>query len=190
MKQKNSWITIPNLLSILRLLLIPVFIIFYFCEFENHLWYSIIVVVVSGLTDILDGFIARHFNMISDVGKILDPAADKLTQAAVLICLCIHHFRLIPLLIILVIKELCQLTGALILAKGNNIKPPQARWWGKACTVVLFLTMIVIVLSDIFPDIPAALPTVLIIISAAGIVLSFTGYYVKIYRELRKNSAK
>ena len=81
---KNKILTIPNLLSLFRLCLIPVFMWLY-CVEKNYLWTGIIL-IISGLTDTVDGFVARHFNMISDLGKILDPVADKLTQAAMLFC--------------------------------------------------------------------------------------------------------
>ena len=82
---QNKILTIPNLLSLFRLCLIPVFMWLY-CVEKNYLWTGIIL-IISGLTDTVDGFVARHFNMISDLGKILDPVADKLTQAAMLFCL-------------------------------------------------------------------------------------------------------
>ena len=78
-------LTIPNLLSFFRLCLIPVFMWLY-CVEKNYLWTGIIL-ILSGLTDTVDGIIARKFNMISDLGKVLDPIADKLTQAAMLFCL-------------------------------------------------------------------------------------------------------
>ena len=81
--RKDQIFTIPNLLSIIRLILIPI-IVWLYCEKQNYNA-AVAVIVVSGATDITDGFIARHFNMVSDFGKILDPVADKLTQAAVII---------------------------------------------------------------------------------------------------------
>ena len=83
--KKDQILTIPNLLSIIRLLMIPL-IIWLYCEAQQY-GLAVIVILLSGLTDIVDGFIARKYHMVSDFGKILDPAADKLTQAALILCL-------------------------------------------------------------------------------------------------------
>lgn len=187
MEQRKNWMTIPNFISIVRLLLIPVFVVTYFWSFEDHYIYAILIVGFSGLTDIVDGVIARRFNMISDLGKILDPAADKLTQATVLICLSISHPRLIPVVLLLFAKEICQLIGAVLLLKKSNVKqPPAARWWGKASTVILFLTMMLTVLTDIYPAFPDAVSIFMIVLSCVALIFSFGGYYLKIYRELKK----
>ena len=82
---ENRIITIPNLLSAFRLVLIPVFLWTY-CIREEYL-VTAGLLLLSGLTDLADGFIARRFHMVSNLGKMLDPVADKLTQAAMLICL-------------------------------------------------------------------------------------------------------
>ena len=94
-------VTIPNILSFFRLCLIPVIIWLYIGE-KNYLWAGI-VLILSGATDLADGFIARHFHMISDLGKVLDPVADKLTQAAMLFCLCTRFpLMILPLVLMIV----------------------------------------------------------------------------------------
>ena len=98
------------------------------------------VLLISGLSDTLDGFIARHFNMISDLGKALDPIADKLTQFAMLMCL-VSRFpmMLIPLLV-LVVKELCcGLTSLMVIKKTGVVLP--ANWHGKLTTFLLYAMM-------------------------------------------------
>ena len=82
---KKNILTIPNLISLFRILLIPLIILLY-CG-KKHYTATIMVITISGASDIIDGKIARKFNMVSDVGKVLDPVADKLTQAALVICL-------------------------------------------------------------------------------------------------------
>lgn len=182
--QKNwNFITIPNAISFIRLLLIPVFAVFYFCDFENHLWFAIATVFISGVSDIVDGFIARHFNMISNFGKIIDPAADKLTQATVLICLSISHPTLWIVTVLLFAKEICQLIGAILLSRQSGATPPAARWWGKTCTVVLFLTMITTVLADIITGFPDAVCVILHVLSIISLIFAFIGYYLKIYKD-------
>ena len=77
--------SIPNILSIFRIVLIPVFIVCYLMLPDEMGWVPALVLVVSGATDVVDGYIARHFNMVTQLGKVLDPLADKLTLAAVVI---------------------------------------------------------------------------------------------------------
>ena len=100
---KGKIITIPNLLSLFRILLIPIIVWLYCVEKKYEL--TILVLLISGASDIIDGFIARRFNMISDIGKALDPIVDKLTQGVTLICLLIDFPRLAILLFGLLIKE-------------------------------------------------------------------------------------
>ena len=108
--------TIPNILSCFRIILIPVFIVCYLnTPAEGIAIWPVLVLLFSGLTDVLDGFIARHFNMISDLGKMLDPVADKLTQAAVIGCLTVRFPELLILFIVYVIKEISILSGGLIM---------------------------------------------------------------------------
>ena len=76
--RKTKIFTIPNIISIIRIAIIPFFVYFYFTSsIENHYIYSLYVLLISGASDIVDGFIARRFNMISDLGKVLDPIADN-----------------------------------------------------------------------------------------------------------------
>ncbi len=181
----NKKLTVPNFLSAFRIILIPVFAALYFAKgVENHFALAAGVIVLSGLTDVADGFIARRFDMCSELGKILDPAADKLTQATVLICLCFRHNDLIFMAILLFVKELIMLTGALVLKKKGVKKTPSARWWGKLSTVIIYATVFTVVLSDIF-TLPRMLTGTLIMLSVFSIAFSFGGYYFKIYRELR-----
>lgn len=96
-KYKNKILTIPNILSFLRLCLIPV-IVWLYVDKQDYLW-ALLVLILSGITDIVDGIIARKCNMISDFGKAFDPIADKLTQMATLYCLISRFsYMLIPLM--------------------------------------------------------------------------------------------
>ena len=127
-KIKDEFFTIPNMLSILRLLLIPV-IVYLYCVKRNNLW-TLIVVVFSTLTDIVDGFIARRFNMITDFGKFLDPVADKATQLTVFACLITRYkLMLVPFLVLLV-KELGSLIFRLVVYKKTEVVEG-AHWHGK-----------------------------------------------------------
>ena len=118
--KKENILTIPNLLSLIRILLIP-FIIWLYCAQKAYLC-TIIVIALSGFTDIIDGIIARKFNMVSDVGKVLDPVADKLTQATLVICLTARYPWMWALLALFAVKEcLMLLWGYLTLKITDTI---------------------------------------------------------------------
>ena len=139
---KEKIFTIPNVLSFVRIGLIPFIAIFYFNE-KTYL--TVLLIVLSALTDIVDGFIARKFNMISALGKALDPIADKLTLLTLLTCLCLKHFSIIFLLLLFVVKELIVgIEGVFILKLTKATY--SAKWYGKATTVVLYLTILILIL--------------------------------------------
>lgn len=130
--------TIPNLLSFARILLVPFIVMAYFYAKEYYL--AGILVIVSGATDVIDGFIARKFHMISKVGKILDPIADKLTQVAVLVCLASSHiWMLLPVGLMVVKEGFMLVSGYFVVKKANMVY--SAEWHGKVATVCLYLTM-------------------------------------------------
>lgn len=181
---KKKVFTIPNILSMIRILMIPAIVMVYFSEIENHYLIAIILVLLSGLTDVVDGFIARRFNLISDLGKILDPIADKLTQFTVTLCLAIRHPSMIPIAVIIFIKELLMLIGTvLFLHKGNAT--PQARWWGKMTTVILYLTITLFIVSDIL-IIPDSITLTAVSMSIAGLMFSFYNYLVVYFEGAKK----
>lgn len=165
-KYLNKVITIPNILSLFRVLLIPL-IIWMYCYANNYLC-TLIVIVVSGLTDVIDGFIARRFNMISNVGKIFDPLADKLTQITIINCLITtYKYMIIPLLV-LIVKDLFVAILSFIVVKKTGIVTG-AKWYGKLCTVILFLMSIV---HMIWFNIPLFVSWVIVIISSVMIITS------------------
>ena len=170
---KKKFLTIPNLLSLFRLVLIPVYVVIYL-RATALVDYCIAagVLAVSCLTDLIDGKIARHFNMISTVGKILDPFADKATQFTLIICLAIKNPVLWTLVVLFVIKEGFQLiAGLLTLRKGQMLTG--ALLSGKICTTVLFLSLIVLVL---LPDLDPKIITVITTVDCICMVISFIGY--------------
>lgn len=182
MKNKEDAIfTIPNMLSVFRVLLIPLFMYLYF---EGRYIYSTAVLLFSGLTDIVDGFIARRFNMISKLGKILDPLADKITQVAIAICLATHHTILIPLLIVFCVKELLMLIGAYVLLK-KGLRPSESKWWGKIGTVIIYALLVLFLISDIVPNIiPEWVLISTMCATAVSILYSLYSYF-NIYLQIR-----
>ena len=175
-------LTIPNVLSAIRLLLIPWFVWLYVGK-QNYLG-TALVLLLSGITDTLDGFIARHFNMVSDVGKALDPIADKLTQIAMLSCL-VTHFPLILLpLCVLIVKEVTDgIMSLIILKKSGEVH--SADWHGKVTTSMLYATVI---LHLIWFDIPQTLSTILLLLCTAMMTLSFILYIIRNTRLIAASS--
>lgn len=172
---KKDVFTIPNILSMFRLLLIPVYMVIYLNAARPGDYYLAGgILAVSCLTDMIDGKIARHFNMISTVGKILDPFADKATQFALTLCLSIRYPVLRPVLILFVIKETFMLVmGILNLRKGKMLSG--ALLAGKICTTVLFVSLILLVL---LPTLNSMVVTIIAIIDAAFLLYSFIQYFL------------
>lgn len=181
--RKNQILTIPNLLSLVRLLLIPVIMWLYLGARNNAL--AIAVIILSGLTDVVDGFIARRFHMISDFGKILDPIADKLTQGALILCLTVTYDWMKWLIILFVLKECAMLImGFLAIRKEDSVNSSQ--WHGKLNTVVLYGTMGLLIL---FPAIPLTVANALIATCALTIIMSFVlyaGFYIRLFQNRTK----
>lgn len=166
---KKDIFTIPNLLSLFRLILIPVYTIIYLKE-EYILAGAILA--VSCLTDMIDGKIARHFNMISTVGKILDPLADKATQFALILCLAMKHPVLWYLVGLFVVKESFQLiAGGINLRKGKMLKG--ALLSGKICTTILFVSLIIMVLM---PQLTETTVSIITAIDALFMIITFFDY--------------
>ena len=170
---KKDILTIPNLLSLFRLVLIPVYIVIYLNAQDITDYYIAGgILAVSCLTDAVDGKIARHFNMISNLGKILDPLADKATQFTLILCLAIRHPVLWTLVALFVVKESFQLiAGIMILRKGKILSG--ALLAGKISTTVLFLSLIVMVL---FPDLDPKTIQIITLVDSGVLLASFIGY--------------
>lgn len=173
MKNKENFFNIPNCLCYFRILLIPVFLLVYFkSNNEYHFIMAALILVLSGISDFLDGFIARKFNMVTDFGKLIDPIADKLTQFTIAITLLFEYPLAWLLLIIIVLKDsMLGIVGLYLYDYGLKIKG--ASWWGKIATAYFYVIVIVLVGFHI-PDTLAS--TVMIISSSALMLLSFVLY--------------
>ena len=170
---KKEILSVPNLLSLFRLALIPVYMLIYFNATEpSHYYLSAGILAVSCLTDLIDGKIARHFNMITTLGILLDPIADKATQFTLILCLALERPVLWYLVGLFVIKEGFQLVaGSLILRKGKILDG--ALLTGKICTTVLFISLIVMVMVPDMTDLQVAVVTA---IDVGFMIISFIGY--------------
>ena len=179
---KWKW-TIPNVLSLLRIALLPVFAVLYLNSAATPallLWAGV-VVVFSGITDLLDGWIARRFHQISDAGKLLDPLADKLTQMTVLICLATRYHELVWLASVCLLKEAAQVIGGvLLLRRGDEVRGSQ--WFGKVCTFVFYAAMAAIVLFD---NMHSYIRIGLVVLVSVLMLITFCGY-LQTYLNARK----
>lgn len=194
---KWEW-TVPNVLSLMRIALVPVFAVLYLMSGTHPLllYWAVGALVLSGLTDMFDGMIARKCNQITEIGKLLDPVADKLTQVAVLLCLAVRMPRLWPLLAICAAKEIFQSVGATVLYFGRKTQVQSARWYGKVSTVVFYVTMAMYVVFPPAPEMPllfgwnmpAWLSVTLGVIVAMCMVYAFIQYarlFFRIHKETK-----
>ncbi len=139
--KKKDLFKLPNILCYIRILMIPLFV-YLFCN--ELFWQSALVAVLASITDIVDGYIARTFNMKTDWGMFLDPLADKLMQLAMLICGIFKAPWILILVVIFLIKEFTMLFyGIFVYRKGRNLDG--SIWCGKLCTVVLDLSLFFII---------------------------------------------
>lgn len=186
-KKQNKNLNIPNLLSFFRMLLIPVFIVFYMLADDTHqinYVYAASALVLSGLTDLFDGVIARKCNQITELGKILDPLADKLTQVAVVICIAIKMQSLVlgAALMIFVVKELLMLIGGFIILRRNTTIQG-SKWYGKVATAVFYVVMAAIALFDV----TTRTALILVIVAAVFMLFAFVQYIREYFRIMGEN---
>ena len=182
-KPINQNLTVPNALSVLRILIIP-FFAWYFMQ--DQLVVAVALLVLSGLSDCADGFIARKLNQVTELGKMLDPLADKLTQGVVALCLAVKFPVIGPVLLVFIAKELVMLCGAVVLLKKQK-RPCAAQWYGKVATVMFYVSVAVIVVMDGFLHVKGLAFTiasnVLLILTAAMMIYSAVKYF-QIFREI------
>lgn len=179
---------VPNTLTVVRLILVPVFVITMFAPLpQSWRWLPLAIIVLSGITDVADGYIARRFNQITQLGKVLDPLADKLSLLALSICIAIKFFPFWVIAVVVIIKEILQILGGGYLMK-KKIKIPSSRWFGKACTAVTYCCYIILLALPIFHLIPPqwALWTMVAVILAL-MLLAFFSYLPVYLRLLQQN---
>ena len=204
---ENIW-TIPNIISFIRILLIPVFgVLFY----NGQLLWALLILAFSGFTDFIDGKLARKLNQVSELGKMLDPIADKLTQATIAIVYffsfrnaeneTLNLFAWVFLLFI--VKELLMIVGgALMIAVG--IRPGAAEIYGKAATLVFYVVMVIIMafgpevgafraeegaIAQLF-TLPDAVMMVLVVISLIMTIIAFLSYLPGAYSQVKERFGK
>ena len=181
---KKEIYSIPNIMGYLRILLIPAFTYLYFNAETTHDYYiAAIVVAISSLTDFFDGMVARKFNMVTELGKFVDPLADKLTQGALIICFLSRYPMMWLLLGVFVIKEGFMATMGLAVLHHNGEKLDGAMWYGKVCTAILFISMVILVL---LPNLREELVNIIILLCTIAMLLALILYvpvFVRMYNK-------
>lgn len=197
-------LTIPNLISVIRICLIPVIAVLYY---NNYIWWTVFVIFISGLSDAVDGKIARKFNQISNLGKLLDPVADKLTIFALAIVLflkfkeaqseAMQSFAWVFLLFIA--KDVIMILGSVVLI-ALGARPVAAEIWGKLATFAFYAVMVVIIgfgpeigaISMYYPQytIPETLMFILVIVAVVLTFIAFFSYLPSAIKQLKENSKK
>lgn len=171
---------VPNVLSLIRLILVPVFVAVFFSEDSNSGYLAAAIFLVAFLTDVADGYIARKYNLVTKLGRILDPLADKLMKAAAVICLTIRGDVPLWIILILLVKELVMLSGgAVMLRKLRDV--PGSNWWGKCAEgYICALTFLLIMLH-----LPRELSLMLWCVAILFEVLALIVYGVRAVKLLR-----
>lgn len=178
-------LNIPNMLSIFRLCLVPVFVCCYFSGLPDAHLYAIIIYVVATFTDFLDGYLARKWNVITNLGKVLDPLGDKCLTFAVLLCITIDGIIPVWIISLFTLKEILMALGGLYIHNRVKTEIPPANIIGKTATVVFFVVCVVLILFS--EQIP---PTVAVAMIAFALLISFAAlvsYLQSFLRLLGKN---
>lgn len=195
----EGWNTIPNWLSFLRIALIPVFSALFIKE---HYVIAFVLMIIGALTDLVDGKIARKFNQVSNLGKILDPVADKLSQMAIVIILIVKFWHMEGitkyLFFLFIVKELIMIIGGLVLI-SKGMRPSAAEMWGKVATTIFYVFMIAIIALGpsgalvgvwFFKELPSAVVTIMVIISIVSAFVSLFGYVPGFFKQIKENKEK
>ena len=179
---KSDLWTVPNLLTYLRFVLVVPFVILFL---NQKYLLSAICIGLSGISDCLDGFFARKLNQVTQLGKLLDPIADKVTLISVMLCMAFYAPNVIPILVVLIAKDVAMLIGGISLLK-RKITPPAAEWFGKLATIVFYFAVCIIVFMKAAINYENLLLDD-ILLSVTAVVMLYALYrYAKIYRELIK----
>lgn len=200
----DGCLTIPNLISVIRILLIPVIAVLYY---NNYIWWTVFVIFISGLSDAVDGKIARKFNQVSNLGKLLDPVADKFTIFALAIVLflkfkeaqseAMQAFAWVFLLFIA--KDVIMILGSIVLI-ALGTRPVAAEIWGKLATFAFYAVMVIIIgfgpevgaISLYYPQytIPEGLMFVLVVVAVVLTFVAFFSYLPSAIKQLKERSKK
>jgi len=177
---------LPNIISVFRICLVPVFIAAYIYDDNNVKYSAIIIYAIAGLSDFLDGFLARKFDAQSKLGKLLDPLADKMMTFTAIICITVSRPILLWAVIVFFIKEICMGIGGLVIHKVAKVELPPSNIIGKVSTAVFFLSCGVLLIFSGISDEAATI----IIAFAIGLALIALAVYIFTYIKVMKSRPK
>ncbi len=166
---------IPNYITTFRLILVPFFVYYLLKEMVII---AFLIFAIASWSDVLDGYLARKFNVISNYGKIVDPLADKALQLSAVITLCIIGRLRLIFILVLILKEILLILGGVIIYKKKYIVP--AKWYGKASSFLINTVIATIILFTL----PQLVIDILMIISIIAMVFSLFMYIVN-YQKLK-----
>ena len=175
--------TIPNAISFIRILLITPFVVFFIAGKYITFDYTpaIVILAISGVSDLFDGMIARKFNQESELGKVLDPLADKLTLIAVGICLVFIEPYVLPLMIIMVVKDILMIIGGTIII-NKGVIPPKSSWYGKVSTFMFYISCGLVVAMAIFNFRNETISLTVLGVTAGMMIFSLVNYMIIFFR--------
>lgn len=168
---------IPNFLSAFRIALIPIYIHAFSFEEDSFLLLPVLVLLCAGITDMVDGYLARKNHWVSNLGKVLDPLADKLMQVTVLLCLAAGKRIPLYLAITLILKEIAVVFGAAVIIKKNKVYV-QSNWYGKLAVVLFYAGMVFLMIKKW----DAAVQNLLSVVMIASMGFALMMYYLKVYK--------
>lgn len=173
---------IPNILTTIRFFLIPIFVIVFYSSIENNVLYAALVFALAGITDVLDGYIARTYNLVTKWGAAMDPLADKLMQLTVLICFTSRSYLPIWVIIVVGIKEILMIVGGFFLYYFVNKTVIPANKYGKIATIAFYVAILSIAFN--FPE------TINFLLVLLAVILTLTAFinYLFGFKQVRKDS--
>ena len=170
---------IPNMISLARIAMVPPFFLLYRA---GNIRGALLVLLLNGVSDLLDGFIARRFNMVTDLGKIIDPVADKLFQAAMMLCAANREPMVWLLLGLHILREsLLSVTGIYVIRRTGRVE--SAKWYGKLCSSVIYVSMTAILA---LPKLPAHTVSVLVLVCTLLVSFCLCMYLAEYIRSLER----
>ena len=177
----NFWknMNLPNKLTCIRMVLVPVFILFFYLPYSWSRYVALVIFIVASLTDTADGYIARKYDLVTDFGKFMDPLADKLLVCSALICF-VDSQEIAGWIVIIIIAREFIISGFRLVAADNGIVIA-ASWWGKIKTIVQMVLIIIMLLN--FESLKL-LENILIAAAVVLTIISLVDYIRKNYKVL------
>jgi Phosphatidylglycerophosphate synthase len=175
---------IPNMLSVFRLCLVPAFVILYFSGLVHAKYYAALTYFLASFTDFLDGYIARRFNLITNLGRVLDPLGDKMFTLAALSCLAIDEIIPLWALCLFFTKEMLMGIGGLWVHKRLQKEMPSANMLGKTATVLFFVVCVILLVVDVPKNVSIPLISAALSVSMMALV----SYLISFFKLINEGS--